>query len=169
MKTAPDTDSGIDRGQGTDSRISQHSAVSSSAAAAARENPKLWASFKRHVRRFGGSTGSLSSPSPTSEAEHPAPAPTAMGKAGHHHPAPSSQPPPARSQSGSSLYSPEVAQLDSPREGGFQQHPSAVNGGDGLPQSTALLKRHVKELYAQISKAEADKQKISDQAYRRAM
>ena len=51
----PDTDSGIDRGQagGTDSRISQVSAPSLSSANNTRgENPKLWASFKKHVRRY---------------------------------------------------------------------------------------------------------------------
>lgn len=156
MRTAPDTDSGIDRGTGADSRISQHSSAGGVPGAA---NPKLWSSFKKHVRRFGGSTGSLSSPSPTSEEHPPKPAATTSG-AGV----------PARAQSGSDIYSPEVARLESPREGGFGQvGGEGSGGGNGLPQSTAVLKKHIRELYAQISKAESDKQKIADEAYHRAM
>ena len=96
------------------------------------------------VFRFGGSTGSLSSPSPTSE-EHALPTKSALRSA----------------HSGSAVYSPDVALMESPREGGFGGSPP-----NNLPQSTAVLKKHIKELYAQISKAEADKQKIADQAYR---
>ena len=68
------------------------------------------------------------------------------------------QQPPLRSLSGgSSVYSPEVAQMDSPVEGGFEMK--------GESSSSAVLKRHVKELYALLSKAEEDKQKIADEAY----
>ena len=46
MKTFPDNDSGIDRGTGANSRVSQNSASSGN-----KENAKLWASFKKHVRK----------------------------------------------------------------------------------------------------------------------
>ncbi len=50
----------------------------------------------------------------------------------------------ANPPSESSLYSPEVAMQESPREGGF------LAKEDSLPQSTAVLKKHIKELYAQV-------------------
>jgi len=143
-------DSGIDRDAGTQSRSSQ---PSSSTGRGGRD-AKLWSSFKKHVRRIGGSTGSLSSPSPTSE--DPQLAQTTAASS-------STLP---RSHSGGSsggggVYSPEVANMESPKEGGF--------GHGELPQSAALLKKHIKELYSQLAKSEGDKQKIADQAYRRAM
>ncbi len=64
MKTPQDQDSGLGRDTGADGRISQSSAASGGQNHHQRDNAKLWASFKKHVRRFGGSTGSLSSPSP---------------------------------------------------------------------------------------------------------
>ena len=58
--------------------------------------------------------------------------------------------------------------MESPKEGGF--HPGAdpqLGGGSGGEiQSKAMLMKHIKELYEQISQAEEDKQKIADEAYR---
>ena len=48
-------------------------------------------------------------------------------------------------------------------EGGFVG-PAPLQG-----QSVAMLKRHIKELYARLSKAEGDKQKIADEAFLRAV
>ena len=56
----------------------------------------------------------------------------------------------------SSSYSPDVAQMESPKEGGFgQREPSVV-----------MMKEHIKQLYGQLAKADVDKQKIADEAYR---
>ncbi len=142
MRTGPDTDSGIGRGSSSTANMT--------AGGGGGSNPKLWTSFKRQVRKFGGSTGSLSSPSPTSEDQ----AATAAAAAAANVESATA------ARSSSSLYSPDVARLDSPREGGFSE--------ESLPRSAAVLKAHIKELYAQISKAESDKQKIADQAYHRA-
>ena len=51
----------------------------------------------------------------------------------------------------------------SPEEGGFIG-PAPLQG-----QSVCMLKRHVRELYARLSKSESDKQKIADEAYLRAV
>ena len=59
--------------------------------------------------------------------------------------------------------------MDSPRDGGF-------NGGANSPvtipafvanmQSAVMMKRHIGELYLKLNKAEEDKQKIADEAFR---
>ena len=51
----------------------------------------------------------------------------------------------------------------SPVEGGFIG-PAPLQG-----QSVSMLKRHIRELYARLSKSESDKQKIADEAYLRAV
>ena len=49
----------------------------------------------------------------------------------------------------------------SPVEGGLIVGPAPLQG-----QSVSMLKRHIRELYARLSKSEGDKQKIADEAYR---
>ena len=64
-----------------------------------------------------------------------------------------------------SAFSPEVEAIVSvsPVEGGFIG-PAPLQG-----QSVSMLKRHIRELYARLSKSESDKQKIADEAYLRAV
>ena len=157
----PDQDSGIDRETG--GRSSTASSAMTQPQQQQRDT-KLWTKFQRQVRRyvyymnyptgnnkgpslsiqfvalfsgaalgfvpntvpqfsfrFGGSTGSLSS-SPNSE--DPAAAISSGG----------------RSRSGIELYSPEIAQMDSPTEGGF----GAQRNDNNQPQSVAILKKHIK-------------------------
>ena len=52
----------------------------------------------------------------------------------------------------------------SPVEGGLIVGPAPLQG-----QSVSMLKRHIRELYARLSKSEGDKQKIADEAYLRAV
>ena len=125
-------DSGIDRTRMSSSASGTGS--NSGRGANQEERKPMWTKFQKQMRRFGGSTGSLSS-SPNSEERPPA--------------------------YGVSVYSPEVEQMDSPVEGGFRNIPST-------PKSVAMLKRHIKELHKQLSKAEKDKQGIADEAFRRA-
>jgi hypothetical protein len=54
--------------------------------------------------------------------------------------------------------------MDSPIEGGFKFAAATDNPG----QSVAMMKRHIKELYGRLSRAESDKQKIADEAFMRA-
>ncbi|XP_059085482.1 rootletin-like isoform X2 [Tigriopus californicus] len=160
-----DNDSGIDRETGVTSRISVHSASSSTANTQAQQQhpqhpqppTKMWSNFKKQVKRgFGGSTGSLSSPSPNSE-EHPNPArsgpPQSLTFPNRGH----------RRSSSEVVYSPEVAEMESPREGGFVVSDHGLNF-----QSAAMMKKHIGELYARLAKSDSDKQKIADEAYRRA-
>ncbi len=97
--------------------------------------------------RFG-STGSLSS-SPNSGEAPAAGALTNGSRRGSCH---------------GDVYSPEVEAMDSPVEGGFRQLPPA-----NVPQSVAVMRSHIKELYGRLSVAEGEKQKIADEAYRRAL
>lgn len=51
--------------------------------------------------------------------------------------------------------------MDSPVEGGFDLHDRSASAPS---PSTAMLKRHIKELYEKLHRAEVDKHKIADQA-----
>ena len=48
-------------------------------------------------------------------------------------------------------------------KGGF---PSGPNDEESGNRSVAMMKIHIKELMAKLAKAEEDKQKIADEAYR---
>ena len=61
-------------------------------------------------------------------------------------------------------FSPEAEVMVSPVEGGLIVGPAPLQG-----QSVSMLKRHIRELYARLSKSEGDKQKIADEAYLRAV
>ncbi len=123
-----DNDSGIDR----DGAVSKSS-------------DKIWTKIHKQLnRRFGGSTGSLSS-SPFSEQETTTNVNNMI-----------------RKSSAGDLYSPSVAQLESPREGGFDDN-------DQQPRSMTAMKAHIRELMSQLAKSEEDKQKIAEEAYLKAM
>ena len=48
-------------------------------------------------------------------------------------------------------------------KGGFPSDPNDEESGN---RSVAMMKIHIKELMAKLAKAEEDKQKIADEAYR---
>ena len=98
-----------------------------------RNSSKVWNKIHKQLnRRFGGSTGSLSSTtSPNSEVVN---------------------------KHSEAFNSKIVRNMDSPLEG--LEEPQSVKG---------LIKTHVKDLVAQLSKAEEEKEKIAQEAYKKAM
>lgn len=102
--------------------IAQQSAHHPEDMAGKDNNAKIWSKFQKQVRRFGGSTGSLSSSSPNSEEHHPLP-PASGGTA-------------SLPRNATCVYSPEVADMESPKEGGFRSTEQS-------PQSVALLRSQI--------------------------
>ena len=98
----------------------------------------------------------MSSPSPNSEEQAATPGGQTQPQIAH------------RRSSSEIVYSPEVANMDSPRDGGFNgsNSPVTIPSFVANMQSAVMMKKHIGELYAKLQKAEEDKQKIADEAFR---
>ena len=117
-----------------------------------RNSSKVWNKIHKQLhRRFGGSTGSLSSTSPNSEVV-------------------------ANKTNSEPFATKMIGNVESKTFVFWRENFSIFCNffitfflGFEEPQSIGLLKAHIKDLVAQLSKAEEDKEKIAQEAYKKAM